>query len=84
MVTGTKHVRLMNFLVPKIDSCEYSLNRPNKSVFHVSRGYSKTILNQAKEEQETVVRTGVESRDHSETTSAQVEACKGNDLKHSV
>ncbi|GFX70314.1 hypothetical protein TNCV_2955341 [Trichonephila clavipes] len=62
-------------LLPKFGSCEYSPNRPNESVFLLSRGYSKAILDQLPNERETAVRTDVKSRNHVEAIPAQVEAC---------
>ncbi|GFX71687.1 uncharacterized protein TNCV_4131331 [Trichonephila clavipes] len=55
-------------------SCEYSPNRPNQSGLRLSRGYSKVILDQLPNEQETAVRTDVESRNHVEAIPAQIEA----------
>ncbi|GFY14361.1 hypothetical protein TNCV_1021261 [Trichonephila clavipes] len=55
--------------------CEYSPNRPNESGLRMSRGYSKAILDQLPNEQETAVRTDVESRNHVKATPAQIEAC---------
>ncbi|GFT68323.1 hypothetical protein TNCV_659311 [Trichonephila clavipes] len=44
-------------------------------VLRLSRGYSKAILDQLPNEQETAVRTDVESRNPVEAIPAQVEAC---------
>ncbi|GFV12534.1 hypothetical protein TNCV_1534171 [Trichonephila clavipes] len=55
--------------------CEYSPNRPQESVLRLFEGYSKAILDQLRNEQETAVRTDVESRNHVEAIPAQVEAC---------
>ncbi|GFT86051.1 hypothetical protein TNCV_3256781 [Trichonephila clavipes] len=62
-------------LFPKFGSCEYLPNRPNESGLRLSRGYSKAILDQLPNEQETAVRTNVESRNHVEAIPAQIEAC---------
>ena len=79
----TEHLRLnTNFLLPKIDSCEYLWNRPIKSVLHLSRGYSKAILNQSQEEQEIVMRTRAESCYHLEVTSAQFEVGANNTIEY--
>ncbi|GFW55420.1 hypothetical protein TNCV_118041 [Trichonephila clavipes] len=59
----------------KFGSCEYSPNCPNESALHLSRGYSKAILDQLPNEQETAVITDVESRNHVEAIPAQVEFC---------
>ncbi|GFV63866.1 hypothetical protein TNCV_5138711 [Trichonephila clavipes] len=59
----------------KFGSCEYSPNRLNESVLRLSRGYSKAILDQLPNEQETAVTTDVDSRNHVEAIPAQVEAC---------
>ncbi len=65
LVNASEHLRLnADFLVPKFGSCEYSQNRPNESVLRLSREYSKAILYQPQSEQETEVRTAVESRNH--------------------
>ncbi|GFV19186.1 hypothetical protein TNCV_3224041 [Trichonephila clavipes] len=61
-------------LIPKFVNCQYSLNRPNESGLRLSRGYSKAILDQLPNKQETAVRTDVESRNHVEAIPAQVEA----------
>ncbi|GFW51012.1 hypothetical protein TNCV_3592941 [Trichonephila clavipes] len=42
---------------------------------YTNKGYSKTILDQLPNEQETTVRTDVESRNHVEANPAQIEAC---------
>ncbi|GFT89197.1 transposable element Tcb1 transposase [Trichonephila clavipes] len=60
----------------KFGSCEYSPNRPNESVLRLSRGYSKVILDQLPNEQETAVTTDVYSRNHVEAIPAQVEVCR--------
>ncbi|GFW34012.1 hypothetical protein TNCV_286961 [Trichonephila clavipes] len=64
-----------DYLFPKFGSCEYSPNRPNESGLRLSRGYSKAILDQLPNEQETAVRTDVKSRNHVEAIPAQIEAC---------
>ncbi|GFT75699.1 hypothetical protein TNCV_4192211 [Trichonephila clavipes] len=76
LVSVAELVRLnANCLFPKFGRCEYSPNRPNESGLRLSRGYSKAILNQLSNEQETAVRTDVESRNHVEAIPAQIEAC---------
>ncbi|GFW74858.1 hypothetical protein TNCV_5138371 [Trichonephila clavipes] len=57
-------------LFPKFGSCECSTNRPNKSLLRLSRRYSKVILDELPNEQETAVRTDVESRNHVEAIPA--------------
>lgn len=84
---ATKPVRLnANFLVPKFDNCEYSLNRRNENLFRLPRGYFKTILNQPQTEQETEVRTFAKSRNHGEVTFVQIEACTDSpgDIPHDL
>ncbi|GFW49092.1 hypothetical protein TNCV_467201 [Trichonephila clavipes] len=56
-------------------TCEYLPNRSNESGPRLFRGYSKAILDQLPNEQETAVRTDVESRNHKEAIPAQIEAC---------
>ena len=77
-----------HFLVLKFGSCEYSWNIPGKSVLHLSRGYSKAILNQFPRDilfkRSVVVRTGAEFRNHLEATSAQVKACTDNNIGYSA
>ena len=68
----------MDFPVSKFSSYEHPRNRPNKNVHHLSRGYSKIILNQLHGDQEIALRTGVESQNHLEATSAQTEVCTDN------
>ncbi|GFW50789.1 hypothetical protein TNCV_3590711 [Trichonephila clavipes] len=73
--SGTRKVECGLCLFPKLGSCEYSPNRPNESGLRLSRGYSKVILDQLPNEQETALRTDVESRNHVEAIPAQIEAC---------
>ena len=62
----------------------YSPNRTNKSALHLSRGYSKAILNQLQGEQEIEVRKGVDSRNHVEVIPAQAEACTDNTVGYAL
>ncbi|GFU20853.1 hypothetical protein TNCV_5059741 [Trichonephila clavipes] len=76
LVSVTELVRWnADCLFPKFGSSEYSPKRPNESALRLSRGYSKAILDQLPNGQETTVRTDLESRNHVEAIPAQVEAC---------
>ncbi|GFW00427.1 hypothetical protein TNCV_692661 [Trichonephila clavipes] len=59
-------------LFSKFGSCEYLPNHLNESGLRLSRGYSKAILDQLPNKQETAVRTDVESRNHVEAIPAQL------------
>ena len=84
-MTAKEPVRLnVDVLTAKFGSCEYSPNRPNESVLHLSRGYSKAILNQPQGKQEIVVRTYVKFRNHLEAISAHFAACTDNTIAYSV
>ena len=74
----------VDFLVVKFGSCEYSSNRLNESACHLSRGYSKAILNQLQGEQDIEVRTGVDFRNRVEEIPAQAEASTDKTAEYTV
>ena len=84
-MTATEPARLkLDFLVAKFGSREYSPNRPNENALHLSRRYSKAILNQLQGDQKIEVRTGVDSRNHVEVIPAQAEACTDNTAEYTI
>ena len=73
-----------DFLVPKFLQLCIFTEQSNKNLLYLSRAYPKATLNQPQGEQETVVRTGDESRNHTEATSAQSEIWKDYNIGFSA